>query len=337
MNRSHSSTEKHLHEDASLLALIKECCNHKDLSKGARIHAHILQKGSFFLANNVFIATALVTMYAKCGALPKARDLFDQHLSTFTRDLVAWTSLISGYSHHGFSEDALKCFDRMRNEGIHPDAFTFSCVLKACGSTDDVVKGRIIHEEIIEDGIALDTLLGSTLIDMYSKCGSMADAQQIFDTTHIKDSLKCTALITGYARQGNTELVFHMFEKMKKEGIKPDEITFLSVLNACSHGGLVKKGQEYYMTMIREHGLISTIKHHSCMVDRLGRAGQLDEAIRMIKEMPVDPNVVVWHSLLGACNTWGNVRLGRKVFETAHNLDTTDAASYVFMSNVYAC
>ena len=436
MNRSW----EYLHEDASLLALIKECCNHKDLSKGSRIHAHILQKGSSFLTNNVFIATALVTMYAKCGELLKARDLFDEHLSTFTRDLVSWTSLISGYSQHGFSEDALKCFDRMRNEGLHPDAFTFSCVLKVCGSIGASHKGKEIHVEIVNEESNLflqDPILGSALVDMYAKCGYLTSAQRVFDEIHVRNVISWTALITGfckygqgeealscfrrmlcegispnpvtfccvlkacgnvgipekgkevhaeivregmlandsilgnalvdmyakcgileraqkvfdkllirnvvswtsllagYAQLGKHDIVFYLFCKMRGEGIEPNFITFLVVLNACSFSGLVTEGETYFEVMRTSYGIIPTLEHHTCMVDLFSRSGHFDKAMEMIEKMPSSEYLPLWVALLGACYQWGNVKLGRLAFEHVVKLESNNEAAFICMSNIY--
>jgi pentatricopeptide repeat protein len=149
----------------------------------------------------------------------------------------------------------------------------------------------------------------TALIDMYSKCGSMADAQRIFDATRVKDFLTWTALITGYARQGNTERVCYMLERMIEEGAQPDEVTFLSVLNACSHGGLVEQGQGFYKAMIQEYDMILTAKHQSCMVDLLGRAGQLNEAVAMLEKLRIKPDLVTWSAVLSGCQKWGGVDL----------------------------
>ena len=289
----------------TFISILKACGSTGAVRKGKQIHMEIVNRG--LLEMDIVLANALMDMYARCGFLTNARRLLEE---LPVRDAIAWNTLITGYVQEGQSHEALNCFENMQSEGVYPTVATFVCCLKACGSIESVGQGKIAHHEIVKSGFESDVAVGTALIDMYSKCGSMADAQQIFDTTHIKDSLKCTALITGYARQGNTELVFHMFEKMKKEGIKPDEITFLSVLNACSHGGLVKKGQEYYMTMIREHGLISTIKHHSCMVDLLCRAGRLNEAIIMLEKFKIKPDLVTWTAVLSGCQKWGNIGLG---------------------------
>eukprot|EP00250_Pteridium_aquilinum_P034829 c8177_g1_i1 orf=2-427(+) len=141
---------------------------------------------------------------------------------------------------------------------------------------------------------------------MYAKCGVLAKAQEVFDELPVRDTLTWTALITGYAQQGETENALYYFDRMRESGVTPDPITFLSVLNACSHAGLVDKGQTYYEAMCVDHGLVPSVKHHACIVDLLGRAGQLDRVVAMMKKTPFQPTIVMWLTVLTACRKWGN-------------------------------
>eukprot|EP00246_Nothoceros_aenigmaticus_P002176 TRINITY_DN12981_c0_g2_i2.p1 TRINITY_DN12981_c0_g2~~TRINITY_DN12981_c0_g2_i2.p1 ORF type:complete len:312 (-),score=45.38 TRINITY_DN12981_c0_g2_i2:451-1299(-) len=224
----------------------------------------------------------------------------------------------------------------MQQEGMtQADIGTIVGLLQACGDVGGLEKGKEIHGLIPRLWHEpIDLSLGNALIDMYSKCGSMADALQIFELWPTKHSVAWNALIAGYARQGESETVFSLFERMMLEGIHPTSVTLVSVLTACSHMGLVDKGQQYFNAMSSDYGINPTIEHYSCMVDLLSRAGQLEKAVEMAEAL--EPNEVVWKTVLGACLKWRNVALGRRAFESAVKLDRTDAALYVLMSNLYA-
>ena len=170
---------------------------------------------------------------------------------------------------------------------------------------------------------------------MYAKCGSLEEAEVVFGKLLVQDVVSWTALITGYALLGDSEHVFYTIDRMIETGAKPDIITLMSVLNACSQGGLVEKGQLYFETFITNYGLSPTIEHYNCIIDLLCRAGHIDKAIGMTKKMPFHPGIVVWHTILGACRKWSNIELGRYAFERAIQLDDKDVSVYVCMCNIY--
>ena len=175
----------------------------------------------------------------------------------------------------------------------------------------------------------------SALIEMYAKCGSMLEAQQVFDIRQPRSLIEWTSLISGYARNGENDIVFELFEKMREESLWPDEVTFLSLLSACCHVGLVNHGQRYFDAM-KKYGLTPSIKHYNCMIDLFGRAGRLEEAVLALKNMPFQPDLVSWSTLIDACRRWGNLDLGREAFENMSRLNEKGAGSFVLMSNLYA-
>jgi pentatricopeptide repeat protein len=267
--------------------------------------------------------------------LAKAQQEFDK---LPVRGVISWTALLAGYAHHGYGEEALKCFERMQHEGISPNAVTFICALKACGSVGAVAKGQQIHAEVVDEGVfERDSLVRTSVVDMYAKCGALAKAQEVFDKLPKRDAIAWNALITGYAQLGNSDAVFGLFGKMAEEGgTEPDAATFSILLNTCCHLGLIEKGQMCFRAMHTNYGIVPTLEHHGCMVDLYGRAGHVGEAMSMIKGMPYSADSTMWHILLSACGRWGDANVGNVVFEHAVDLDANDAVSYVCMSNIYA-
>eukprot|EP00246_Nothoceros_aenigmaticus_P010396 TRINITY_DN2687_c2_g1_i1.p1 TRINITY_DN2687_c2_g1~~TRINITY_DN2687_c2_g1_i1.p1 ORF type:complete len:349 (-),score=51.78 TRINITY_DN2687_c2_g1_i1:471-1484(-) len=251
-------------------------------------------------------------------------------------NVVAWTSMILGYAQDR-GERALQLYAQMQQAGVVPNARTYVSALKACGSVAGLEKGQEIHSQILNSGLEVThSFVMSSLIDMYCKCGSMVDAQQVFDSSPTRDIVAWSALIAGYAHQGEINLVLDMFKRMKHEGIQPDGITFLGVLTACSNTGCVDGGQKYFESMIGDYGISATMEHYTCMVDLFGRAGHLAKAMEVVKAIPFHPDSAVWKCVLGACRKWKNVALGKQAFDCAVRLDNGDAATYVLMENIYS-
>jgi pentatricopeptide repeat protein len=176
----------------------------------------------------------------------------------------------------------------------------------------------------------------NALVTMYSKCGTIDDALKLFDAMICRDIISWNAMITGYAQHGRCLESLNLFEQMQSRCIKPNEISFVGVLSACSHAGLVDEGWHYYSSMRLDHGIVPGVEHYACMVDLLGRAGQLDKAENLMNDMPFGPNAFVCRTLLGACRVHGNLEVGKRVAECLIELDPQDAATYVTLSNIYA-
>lgn len=311
--------------------LLQACSRAGGLAQGRSIHLQVQERG---LESDALVGNGLVSMYAKCGSLDEAQRVFD---SLPNKDVVTWTAMIAGYTNSGVGTKALSLYKAMQREGVIPaDAVTFTCLLQACTSVADLAMGKELHAQISRFGYeACDSCLASALIDMYSKCGSMPDAQQVFDSLPRRSMVTWSALIAGYARQGESDAVFDLFQRMTNEGVRPDGITLLSILTVCSHAGLLEKGQKLFEAMTTEYSITPASEHYSCMVDLLGRAGHLQRAMDMAKRIPCKPPIEVWRSVLGACRKWRHLELGRQAFAEAVSLYESDAAAYVLMSNIY--
>eukprot|EP00253_Pinus_taeda_P008201 PITA_08201 len=314
----------------TLAGFLSACANLVVLEEGKGAHAHIIKVG---LESNASVSSATVDMYVKCGDIKNARKVFDQ---TLERDVVSWTTMVSGYAQKGYSEDALKLFCQMQEAGVDSNQYTFSSILKASSSLVSLDRGKQIHAQILKHGLNSDISVGSSLVDMYAKCGSIEDARCVFDKMPEQAIVSWNAMITGYAQHGHGIEALQLFEKMQSIGMQPDHITFVSVLSACSHVGMVNEGRRFFNSISRDYGIEPTVEHYSCMVDLLGRAGCLDEAMDFINKMSFEPDALVWGTLLGACRIYNNAELGKRVAENIFELEPQASATYVLLSNIYA-
>jgi pentatricopeptide repeat protein len=296
---------------ATYVSCLKACGNIAAVDKGQEIHGEIARKDSVLGRDQLLIGNALVHMYVKSGMLAKAEEVFN-NLST--RDIISWTTLIAGYAEQGQGEEALHYFEQMGSDGFPASAATIVCTLKACSNIGAVVKGRSIHIDIMRKGLELNLIVASTLVDMYSKCGLLPIAQRVFDKLSSRDVVLWNSLIAGYVQVGQTSTVFTLFHRMTQEGKRPDVITFTSLLNVCSQAGLVNQGLTYFEAMSEEYGILPTFEHHGCMVDLLGRVGELMKAVGIMERMPSRPNLVLLRTMLTSCEKLGNAELGREAF-----------------------
>jgi pentatricopeptide repeat protein len=321
----------------TLTGCLKACGTTRDMDKVRKLHVEIKRRG--LLKRDSMLGSILVAAYAKCGSISEAQEAFR---TVPIRDVVAWTALISGYVQHNRCEEALGCFTEMKSEGILPDAVTYTCILKACGSLGAQDKGIEIFNAVTnEEGRRCplphtETNVANALVDMYAKCGMLAKAQEVFDSIPVHDIVTWTALITGYAELGEVEEAATTFAKMVGEGCKPNGVTFLGILAACGNVGLIEQAHICFDAMQGGYGVIPILDHQTCMVDVLARAGQLESAVELAEKAPVLPNTVMWLTLLGACRKWGNLPLARGVFKHVVQVDEMDAAVYVCMANIYA-
>ena len=314
---------------ATFICSLKACSSIKAVEKGRKMHNEISKKG---FESDPVVGNALIDMYTKCGFLIEAQSVVDK---LPMRTISSWNTLISAYTEHGCSNEALECYEQMQCLGIPLDVVTFACILKACSAIASIDKGREIHDNILTRGFDQDLFLGNTLVDLYAKSGAFIEAQHIFNTLSVRDVVSWNSLISVHAQVGESEIVFHTFDRMVGEGKKPNLVTFLSVLNVCNHGGLVNKGQMYFEAMHKAYNLNPTLEHYTCMIDLLGRAGHIGDAISVITNMPYHPTIGVWLSVLAACRKWGDIELGVQAFDNALMLDENDTALYVCMSNIY--
>ncbi|KAJ7536613.1 hypothetical protein O6H91_12G074900 [Diphasiastrum complanatum] len=314
----------------TFIVVLKACARIPALEEGKKFHLDIVKSG---FESDVIIGSTLVDMYAKCGCVEDARQVFN---NMHERDVVSWTALIAGYAQQGLGKDALDLYEQMKQDGLQPNIVTYVVLLKACASIVALEQGKHLHLDIIKSCLESDVIVGSTLVDMYAKCGRIEDAREVFNNMHERNVVSWNAMIAGYAQQGLGKEALTLLEQMQREGTKPDEVTYLSVLSACSHSGLVDKGQHLFDCMCKEDDVIPTIDHYACMVDLLGRAGYLADAEDFISKMPIQPNALVWMTLLGAARNHGHLEIGRRAFDSVVKLQPEDAAPYVLLSNIYA-
>ena len=311
--------------------ILKVCSAIRSLDIGQMIHEEVRKQ--MLLENDIMVGVALVDMYAKCGELEKAKNVFD---AIPLRDVVIWDALIGGYAQQGLVDEALYCLKKMRDEGFTPDVITFNSALKACGTTGFLNIGEEINDQIRRLGLlGKDSVLGKTLVGMYAKCGELGKAHEAFNELQVQDVVSWSSLMACYAQLGQAKRVLILFNGMISEGIVPDPVSFLVLLTTCSHAGIVEEGEKVFDDMDGIHNLVPTLEHYTCIVDLLGRAGHIDKAIGMTKKMPFHPGIVVWHTILGACRKWSNIELGRYAFERAIQLDDKDVSVYVCMCNIY--
>jgi pentatricopeptide repeat protein len=249
-------------------------------------------------------------VYAKSGCIADAQKVFDK--LTAQNNVVLWTAMIAGYTQKGCIDEALKLFLLMQRAGVKPNQFTYPTVLRACANLASMEVGKQVHCHIIKTGAASDTFVASTIVDMYIKCGSLADGQRGFDRIPRRDIVSWNTMIAGYAQHGYVDQALEIFEQMQQCGMKPNHVTFVAVLCACSHGGLVGLGLRYFDSLSRTHSIIPRMEHYACIVDLLGRVGRLYEAEHFINNMPFEPSALVWETLLQACRIHGNMEVGKR-------------------------
>ncbi|XVE80462.1 hypothetical protein DITRI_Ditri14bG0141600 [Diplodiscus trichospermus] len=311
-----------------------------------------------------FSRTVLIDGLAKCGEVEAARDIFEKmpnkNLVSWntmingymkagdvnaafelfnlmpTRDLITWNSMIGGLELNLRFVEALQMFERMLEEEFRPSYATLVSVISVVSGLASLGKGRSIHSYIVKSGIELDGVVGTVLIEMYSKCGSIDSALEVFRTIHHKKLGHWTAIIVGLSIHGMAEHALKLFREMCGIGMKPNAITFVGVLNACSHAGLINDGRGYFNMMINEYGIKPTIEHYGCLVDILCRAGYLEEAKNAIEEMPMRPNKVIWMTLLSGARKHGNPKIGEYAAQHLIELAPETIGGYVVLSNLYA-
>ncbi|ONK55619.1 uncharacterized protein A4U43_UnF830 [Asparagus officinalis] len=345
----------------TFILVLSACAKLGDLEYGMWVHSII---GDCSMVPNLKVHNALIEMYAGCGdmavawrifeemtekdvvswtsmvvgfvnsgQLDRARVLFDQMPD---RDIVSWTALIDGYVRCSRYKEALALFHALQNTNICPDEFTIVSMLTACAQLGALELGEWVRVYIERKKIKMDAFMGNALIDMYSKCGCVDSALEIFRKVPKRDKFTWTAMIVGLAINGDGKRALSLFSEMLRSSVRPDEITFIGVLSACSHSGLVDEGRDFFSRMITTYGIKPNVTHYGCLVDLLGRAGHLQEALETINNMPMKPNLTIWGSFLGACRVYRNFEMAELACYRLLALDSDNGTSYVLLSNIYA-
>ncbi|KAG8647016.1 pentatricopeptide repeat-containing protein At2g33760-like [Manihot esculenta] len=317
-------------DNYSLPFVIKACRDTRGLEIGTSVHCIVKKYG---LHLDHFVCAALVDMYAKCGVIEDAKQLFDKMPS---KDLVTWTVMIRAYAECGNANDSLVLFDQMREEGFVPDKIAMVSIVNACAKLGAMHKARQVHDYVSKNKIYLNVVLGTAMIDMYAKCGSVDSAREIFDCMQQKNVISWSAMIAAYGYHGQGKKALELFPMMLSSGILPNNITFVSLLYACSHSGLVDDGLQLFSLMEESYGVRPDVKHYTCMVDLLGRAGRLNEAFGFIENMTVEKDEGLWSALLGACRMHKHIDFAEKAAKSLFELQPQNPGHYILLSNIYA-
>lgn len=309
--------------------VLKACSALSAIEEGRNIHEHAIRTG---WETDVFVGAALIDMYAKCGCVGNAREVFDK---IEERDAVLWNSMLAAYSQNGHPDESLALCSEMALAGLRPTEATLVTVISASADIAALPLGKELHGFSWRHGFEFNDKVKTALVDMYAKCGSVKVARNLFERLKEKRVVSWNAIITGYAMHGHATEALDLFEEMKEKSL-PDHITFVGVLAACSHGGLLDEGRTFFESMVRDYRIVPTIQHYTCMVDLLGHCGRLDEAYNLIMQMRAMPDSGVWGALLNSCKIHGNVELGEVALEKLIDLDPDDSGNYVILSNIYA-
>lgn len=302
-----------------------------DLDQGSCIHGKIIKCG---FESECHVKTALIDMYAKCGSLSGAEFLF--HRTGCRKDEVSWNVMIAGYMHSGHAIDAFSAFCQMKLENIQPNIVTIVTVLPAVAHLSAIRAGMTLHAYVIRMGFQSKTPVGNCLIDMYAKCGWLDHSEKIFHEMKNKDTVSWNVMLAGYAVHGRGSCAIELFSRMQDSEIRLDSFSFINVLSACRHAGLIGEGRKIFDSMSKQHQLEPDLEHYACMADLLGRAGLFNEVLDLIKSMPMEPDAGVWGALLGASTMHSNVQLAEFALHHLDKLEHKNLTHYAALSNTYA-
>ncbi|KAG5029492.1 pentatricopeptide repeat-containing protein At5g44230 [Glycine soja] len=345
-------------------ALFSACAAVRHSALGAQLHAQTLLLGGF--SSDLYVNNAVIDMYVKCGSLRCARMVFDEMperdviswtglIVAYTRigdmraardlfdglpvkDMVTWTAMVTGYAQNAMPMDALEVFRRLRDEGVEIDEVTLVGVISACAQLGASKYANWIRDiaESSGFGVGDNVLVGSALIDMYSKCGNVEEAYDVFKGMSERNVFSYSSMIVGFAIHGRARAAIKLFYDMLETGVKPNHVTFVGVLTACSHAGLVDQGQQLFASMEKCYGVAPTAELYACMTDLLSRAGYLEKALQLVETMPMESDGAVWGALLGASHVHGNPDVAEIASKRLFELEPDNIGNYLLLSNTYA-
>ncbi|XP_021737063.1 pentatricopeptide repeat-containing protein At5g40410, mitochondrial-like [Chenopodium quinoa] len=316
--------------EVTLLSVISTCTVDGALCEGKCFHGFGVKMG---FMEEVKVVNALINMYGKLGMFDAAYVLFN---SMKLRSLVTWNSILALHAQHGHSDEVVGLFNFMRRAGVKPDQATMVALLQGCTKLGVVKQATVVHACIFKCGFESDMLVSTSLMSLYAKSGQLIAANIVFGELTNPDAVAWTSMLASYAMHGCGSEAIKLFENMVDGGICLDHVTFTHLLSACSHAGLISEGRKYFEDMFRVYGVQPRIDHYSCIVDLLGRAGLLEDAVNLIRSMPMEPNSGVWGALLGACRIHNNVELGKEAADNLFLLNSSDHRNYIMMSNIYS-
>ncbi|KAK7316611.1 hypothetical protein RJT34_00202 [Clitoria ternatea] len=312
---------------------LKACSCVGSVGKGMQIHAALIRQRFPYLAQSA-VAGALVDLYVKSGRITEARRVFDR---TEKKSVTSWSSLILGYAQEDNLPEAMHLFKQLRESRYKLDGFVLSSLIGVFADFSLLEQGKQMHAYTIKVPCGLsETSVANSVLDMYMKCGLTDQAEALFREMAARNVVSWTVMITGYGKHGIGNKAIQLFKEMQENGVEPDSVTYLAVLSACSHSGLINEGQRYFSSLCDNSHSKPQIEHYACMVDLLGRGGRLKEAKDFIEKMPMKPNMGIWQTLLSGCRMHGDVEMGKEVGDIVLSLDGNNPANYVMMSNIYA-
>ncbi|KAJ4825386.1 hypothetical protein Tsubulata_012541 [Turnera subulata] len=315
----------------TMISLLAACGEETSLKSGKSVHGLVIKYG---IEVNTSLNTSLCDMYMNCGDEETARKLFE---ACPNRDLISWNAMIAGYIRRNLPVEASTLFNRMISE-IEPNPVTIINILSTCTNLANLPLGQCLHAYAIRrfSPFIFNISLANAFITMYTRCGGMKDAEKIFNTLPKRTIVSWNAMITGYGTHGRVSDAIQTFMKMLEDGFQPNGVTFLSIISACSHAGLIEKGLKLFHSMVHDFKITPMLAHYGCVVDLLGRGGCLDEAREFVSSMPIEPDASVWRALLSACRVHSDTKLAAAVFQNIVELEPANAGNYVLLSNIYA-
>ncbi|KAJ0976695.1 hypothetical protein J5N97_012169 [Dioscorea zingiberensis] len=314
----------------TLSSVLCACAAKTAIVESRQLHALALKVA---IDSNVYVGTAVLDVYAKCNMIDDACWVFENMPE---KSPVTWCSMIAGYVQNDLHEQALAFFRKAQVLGVECTQFTLSAALSACASLAARIEGVQLHAILVRIGFSSDMYVLTSLIDAYSRCGCIAEAYLVFIGVEVKSIVLWNAMIAGFSRHACVNEAMTLFEKMLQNGICPDEVTYISMLSACSHVGSVESGRHYFDQMMKDDNVQANVLHYSCMVDVLGRSGRIQEARELIEKMPFKATASMWGSLLGACRIHGDLELAKVAAEHLFELEPENAANHILLSNLYA-
>ncbi|KAJ0966135.1 hypothetical protein J5N97_027273 [Dioscorea zingiberensis] len=317
-------------DSVTCVSVLMGCTDLKAIQQGEQVHAFLIKSG---YETDISVQTSLFSLYSECRSLHEAAGVF---AAVIRHDIVSWTALVSSYAKHGYNEEALFLLLRMLQDGVKPNHFTLASALTASSKATSTQTGKLLHALVIKTGLDGDTSVGSALIDMYSKCGSIVSAVSYFEGSSKCDIFLWNALLTGHAQHGNVKELLRCFEEMLNYKLNPDGVTFLVVLNGCSHCGYVDRVMHYYNMMQDKYGIRPEVEHCTCVVDALVRANLFKEAVNFIQRIGHKAGPEITRTLISSCATAGLVRLGLAAAARMVVSGQTNTSAHVLLSNLYA-
>ncbi|CAK9184370.1 unnamed protein product [Ilex paraguariensis] len=321
-----------LADEYTYATVLNEFASRLQVFETMQVHSLLIQRG---FCSDCFISNSLLNLYSKSGFIASAFLLFQEMPH---QDVVSWTTIISGFSQCGYVKEAFLMFHKMRLDNVEPNSFTFGGLLGACADASAFHSGKQIHGIVLRIGLETDVVVASAIVDMYSKSGAMDDSVRIFQSMFERDIVLWNAIICGFAQNGEAMKALKLYDELvlyEPSIVAPNDVTFVGVLSACGHAGLVEEGCNYLNEMVHKHLIKPKMEHYTCMVDLLARAGLLEEAEVLMRSFPYEPDDVMWSTLLGACKLHGNLQMARHIGEHLYGDELWNSSNYVLLSTSY--